>query len=224
MAHRDPDGPGDLLPGGLRDPLVIQRTVQAGGGALALGLSRSRGSSRGPAADPGLFRPHVEPTDSANGKKRAPARFHIVGPNEDRRGRPMIKRVSHAPVWVLDQDSAKKFYTKRLGFEVRTDATMDALRWLTVGPKDQPDFEIILGKPGPPMVDDEAAKAITALVARGQLGAGAMETDDCQRTYDELTKKGVQFLQEPADRPYGIEAVFRDDSGNWFSLTERKPG
>ena len=136
----------------------------------------------------------------------------------------MIKRISHAPVWVLDQDSAKKFYTEKLGFEVRTDATMDDFRWLTVGPKDQPDFEIILAKPGPPMVDDEAAKAITALVARGQLGAGAMETDDCQQTYDELTKKGVQFLQEPADRPYGIEAVFRDDSGNWFSLTQRKPG
>lgn len=136
----------------------------------------------------------------------------------------MIKRYSHAPVWVLDQDSAKRFYTETLGFQVRSDATMDGLRWLTVGPKDQPDFEIILAKPGPPMVDDEAAKSISALVARGQLGAEVMETDDCRRTYEELRKRGVPFLQEPADRPYAIEAVFRDDPGNWFSLTQRKGG
>src|SRR5438445_9942541 len=128
----------------------------------------------------------------------------------------MTKRISHAPVWVLDQDSAKKFYTEKLGFEVRTDATMDDLRWLTVGPRDQPDFEIILAKPGPPMVDDEAAKAITALVARGQLGAGAMETDDCQRTYEELKKKGVQLLQEPEERPIGIEVGLRTDSVPWI--------
>jgi glyoxalase/bleomycin resistance protein/dioxygenase superfamily protein len=100
--------------------------------------------------------------------------------------------------------------------------SMDGLRWLTVWPEGQPDFELILANPSPPMVDDEAAKSIRALVARGALGAGVMETDDCRRTYQELTKKGVTFLQEPADRPYGVEAVFRDDSGNWFSLTERK--
>jgi catechol 2,3-dioxygenase-like lactoylglutathione lyase family enzyme len=134
----------------------------------------------------------------------------------------MITRYSHTPVWVLDQDSAKKFYTEKLGFEVRTDMSMDGLRWLTVGPKGQPDFELILANPGPPMVDDEAAKAIRGLVARGALGAGVMETEDCRKTHAELSRKGVQFLQEPADRPYGVEAVFRDDSGNWFSLTERK--
>src|SRR3989442_9737201 len=98
---------------------------------------------------------------------------------------------------------------------------MDYMRWRPLARKIQPAWEFIRAKPGPPMVDDEAAKSITALVARGQLGAGAMETDDCRRTYEELRKKGVTFLQEPAERPYGIEAVFRDDSGNWFSLTER---
>ena len=134
----------------------------------------------------------------------------------------MITKYSHTPVWVLDQDSAKRFYTEKLGFEVRTDTSMDGLRWLTVGPKGQPDFELILANPGPPMVDDEAAKSIRTLVACGALGAGVMETDDCRRTYQELTNRGVTFLQEPADRPYGVEAVFRDDSGNWFSLTERK--
>jgi hypothetical protein len=72
------------------------------------------------------------------------------------------------------------------------------------------------------MVDDESAKAIRALVAKGAFGAGVLDTDDCRKTYEELRKKGVQFLQEPADRPYGVEAVFRDDSGSWYSLTERK--
>ena len=95
----------------------------------------------------------------------------------------MITKYSHTPVWVLDQDSAKRFYTEKLGFEVRTDMSIDGLRWLTVGPKGQPDFELILANPSPPMVDDEAAKSIRALVARGALGAGVMETDDCRRTY-----------------------------------------
>src|SRR6266542_1084020 len=112
----------------------------------------------------------------------------------------MIKRLSHAGVWVLDQDEALAFYTEKLGFEVRTDARMDnGFRWLTVGPKDDPDFELILGHPGPPMIDEESAAMVKGLVA-----------------------KGVTFLQEPAERPYGIEAVFRDNSGNWFSLTEHR--
>ena len=88
----------------------------------------------------------------------------------------MIKKYSFSTVWVLDQDSAKTFYTEKLGYEVRSDQTMDGLRWLTVGPKQQPDFQLILAKPGPPMNDDEAAKSIRALVARGALGAGVLET------------------------------------------------
>ena len=142
----------------------------------------------------------------------------------------MIKGLSHATVYVLDQNSAKTFYTEKLGFEVRDDTTMTdeympgtgGFRWLTVGPKEQPGLRILLAEPKPPMVDDEAAKAIRTLVAKGAFGAGVLETDDCRKTYEELRKRGVQFLQEPADRPYGIEAVFRDDSGNWYSLTERK--
>ncbi len=133
----------------------------------------------------------------------------------------MIKRLSHAGVPVLDQDSAKALYTEKLGFEVRTDATMDEFRWLTVGPPDQPDFEFILYEPGPPMHDEESAQHIRALVAKGALGGGVWETDDVRKTYEELSANGVEFLQEPAERPYGIEAVFRDDSGNWFSLTQR---
>jgi len=133
----------------------------------------------------------------------------------------VITRLSHAAVWVLDQDEALAFYTEKLGFEVRTDARMDnGFRWLTVGPPGDPDFELILGEPGPPMVDEDSAAAIRSLIAKGALSAGVWEADDCRKTYADLSAKGVTFLQEPAERPYGIEAVFRDNSGNWFSLTQ----
>ncbi len=133
----------------------------------------------------------------------------------------MITRLSHAALWVLDQDAAVRFYTGKLGFEVRTDQTMDDFRWLTVGPPRQPELELILLVPGPPMMAPEAAEQIKALVAKGHLGSGVFGTDDCHATYDELSRQGVEFLQEPAERFYGIEATFRDNSGNWFSLTQR---
>ena len=134
----------------------------------------------------------------------------------------MIKRISHVNVFVLDQDRAKRFYTEQLGFVVRNDSVLDDFRWLTVGPKDQPDLAILLAYPAPPMFPPPDAETLRALVAKGALGGGVIETDDCRATYQELVEKGVTFLQEPADRPYGIEALFRDDSGNWFSLTQPK--
>jgi catechol 2,3-dioxygenase-like lactoylglutathione lyase family enzyme len=140
----------------------------------------------------------------------------------------MIRKLSHACFYVLDQDRAKEFYTEKLGFEVRTDIRMGAefegagegFRWLTVGPKDQPEVDIILADCAMGQ-DPETAEQIRDLVAKGAMGSGVMETDDCQKTYEELSARGVVFTQEPAERPYGIEAVFRDDSGNWFSLTQR---
>jgi catechol 2,3-dioxygenase-like lactoylglutathione lyase family enzyme len=132
----------------------------------------------------------------------------------------MIKRLSQAGVPVLDQDSAKAFYTEKLGFEVRADETMDGFRWLTVSPTDQPDFDLILWSPGPPMQDEETAQQIRALVAKGAMSGGVWGTDDIKKTFEKLSAKGVVFLQEPVERPYGIEAVFRDDSGNWFSLSQ----
>ncbi len=132
----------------------------------------------------------------------------------------MITRLSHAALWVLDQDAAVRFYTGKLGFEVRTDQTMDDFRWVTVGPPGQPDLEIILLVPGPPMMDAAAAEQLKALVAKGNLGNGVFATDDCRGTYEELKARGVEFIQEPTERFYGIEATFRDDSGNWFSLTQ----
>ena len=125
----------------------------------------------------------------------------------------MIK-LSHVNVFVEDQDRAKAFYTEKLGFEVTSDATMDGFRWLTVGPKDQPDLNILLARPQPPMFSEEDAQTLLRLVAKGAMGAGVIETDDIRSTYEELKGK--------AERPYGIEALFRDDSGNWFSLNQHK--
>jgi catechol 2,3-dioxygenase-like lactoylglutathione lyase family enzyme len=139
--------------------------------------------------------------------------------------------MSHACFYVLDQDRAKEFYTEKLGFEVRSDVRMggefegagEGFRWLTVGPPDQPDVEIILADPR--MGNDAAtAEQLRVLVAKGAMGTGVMATDDVQKTYEELSARGVVFTQEPARRPYGVEAVFRDDSGNWFSLTQHETG
>ncbi|HYT80903.1 MAG TPA: VOC family protein [Actinomycetota bacterium] len=134
----------------------------------------------------------------------------------------MIRTLSHVVVYVLDQDRAVRFYTEALGFTVRTDVTMDGFRWLTVGPESQPDVAILLAEPAPPMFSEEDGSAVKTLVAKGAFSGGVLETDDCRATFEDLRGKGVTFLEEPADRPYGVEAVFRDDSGNWFSLTERK--
>ncbi len=139
----------------------------------------------------------------------------------------MITGMSHTSIFVLNQDSAKEFYTEKLGFEVRFDITMGeefegagaGFRWLTVGPKDQPDLQIILSSCDMGRAP-EAAAQLRDLVAGGSMGVGVMATDDCQRTYEELSAKGVTFLAEPAARPYGIEATLRDDSGNMMSLVQ----
>jgi catechol 2,3-dioxygenase-like lactoylglutathione lyase family enzyme len=138
----------------------------------------------------------------------------------------VITRMSHACIYVLDQDRAKQFYTEKLGFEVRGDVTMGAefegagegFRWLTVSPPDQPDVEMVLADCGMGH-DPETADQIRALVAKGAMGVGVLASDDVQKTYEELSARGVVFTQEPAERPYGVEALFRDDSGNWFSLS-----
>lgn len=138
----------------------------------------------------------------------------------------MIQRLSHTTIYVLDQDKAYDFYVHKLGFDVKTDARMDnGFRWLTVAPKGQPDLEIVLMPTTPgPMMDAESTEALRALIRKGKLGAGVLETADVRKTYEELKAKGVEFMQPPTERFYGIEALFKDDSGNWFSLTQRKPG
>ncbi len=132
----------------------------------------------------------------------------------------MISALSHATVYVLDQEAARVFYTEKLGFEVREDMTLDGFRWLTVGLPSQPDVELALVKPGPPMFDPETAAQLEKMIASGALGVGEMATDDCRRDHARLAAAGVEFVQEPEERPYGVEAVLRDDSGNWYSLTQ----
>jgi catechol 2,3-dioxygenase-like lactoylglutathione lyase family enzyme len=135
----------------------------------------------------------------------------------------MINGFHRVGIWVLDQDEALAFYTEKLGFALGTDAMMDnGYRWLTVIPPKDPVPELVLSLAGPPSVDEETATHMRALLAKGSLSGGVLSTDDCRATYEQLQARGVEFLQEPAERPYGIEAVFRDNSGNWFSLVQPK--
>lgn len=138
----------------------------------------------------------------------------------------MIRKMSHATIFVDNQNEALEFYRDKLGFKVHTDAMVgEDFRWLTMCTNDQPDFEIVLLEPKPGMMmDEETTKQLRAVMQKGVLGAGVFNTDDCRKTYEELKAKGVQFLSEPADRPYGVEAVFKDNSGNWFSLTQPTGG
>ena len=134
----------------------------------------------------------------------------------------MITGVNIVSVWVLDQDSAKEFYTKKLGCAVTSDIRLDnGMRWLTVRPEGSNGQELLLMDPAHSMLDAASADQLRALVAKGALSPGVLGTSDCRRDHRVLTARGVEFTQEPAERPYGIEAVLRDDSGNWYSLTQR---
>ena len=136
----------------------------------------------------------------------------------------MIQRQSHSTIYVIDQDEALRFYRDILGFEVNTDMTMDdaGLRWLTVSPKGQPDLELILAEVTPgQMFSAENAEEMRALISRGAFGIGVFETDDIHGDYERLSKQGVEFVSPPKEQFYGTEAVVKDNSGNWFSLTQR---
>lgn len=133
----------------------------------------------------------------------------------------MILGLGITTVWTLDQERTKAFFTEKLGFEVRDDMSMGDMRWITVGAKEQPDVMLALMSPDGPGLDPESAEALKKLVSKGVLGAGAFRTDDCRGDYETFKARGVEFIQEPAERPYGVEAIFRDDNGNWYSLTER---
>jgi uncharacterized glyoxalase superfamily protein PhnB len=135
----------------------------------------------------------------------------------------MIK-IGNAQVWVHDQDAALEFYTKKLGMEVRSDVTvpeMGNFRWLTVGPAGQDDIAIALMLiPGPPIMDAATADQVRDLMGKGFAGTIFLVTDDCQKSYEELKGRGVEFIETPEERPYGIDSGFRDPSGNSFRLTE----
>ena len=134
--------------------------------------------------------------------------------------------IANAQFWVHDQDEALAFYTRTLGWEVRSDVTMDGwhFRWLVVGPVGQPEVGLVLmAVPGPPMLDAERHAQLAALVAAGAGGTLFLETDDCRATYDELSARGVVFNDPPTEQPYGIDTSFRDPSGNNVRLTQVLP-
>ncbi|HVE67306.1 MAG TPA: VOC family protein [Solirubrobacteraceae bacterium] len=133
-------------------------------------------------------------------------------------------RIANAQVWVHDQDEALAFYTDKLGMEVRADVTvpeMGNFRWLTVAPAGQEDVAIVLmAIPGPPIMDPGTAEEVRGLMAKGFAGTIFLTTDDCQASYEELRARGVEFVEEPEERPYGIDSSFRDPSGNPLRLTQ----
>ncbi len=136
----------------------------------------------------------------------------------------MINNLSVATIWVKDQNEALRFYTEKLGFEIRADVANGDYRWLTVGVPSQPnlDYQLAALKPGGGLTEEDV-NHLTKLVEEGKLGVGPWKTDDCQKTYETLSARGVEFVQTPTDRPYGIiEAVFKDNSGNVMVLAQDK--
>jgi catechol 2,3-dioxygenase-like lactoylglutathione lyase family enzyme len=133
-------------------------------------------------------------------------------------------RIANAQLWVHDQDEALAFYTQKLGMEVRADVTIaefDDFRWLTVGPAGQPDVAIaLMAIPGPPVFDAETAEQVRSLTAKGAAGTIFLATDDAHAAYEELKGRGVDFVEKPEERPYGIDSSFRDPSGNHIRLTQ----
>ncbi|GAB3210340.1 VOC family protein [Nocardia tengchongensis] len=133
----------------------------------------------------------------------------------------IITNVSLVTVYVTDQSAAKQWYIDNLGFVEASDVTMgdNGFRWVTVVHPNHPELEVTLMIPGPPLTD-ELAEAIRRSMANGTHGALGLRTDNCQKAFEELTAKGVEFVQPPAERPYGVEAIVRDNSGNWLVLVE----
>ena len=133
-------------------------------------------------------------------------------------------KLATAQMWVHDQDQALEFYTRKLGMEVRQDVTLPEMgnfRWLTVGPAGQPDVSIVLMPiPGPPVMDPDTAEQVKDLMSKGFAGTVFLTTDDIRTEYEQLKSRGVEFSEEPEERPYGIDSGFRDPSGNSFRLTQ----
>lgn len=136
----------------------------------------------------------------------------------------MLQQLTHVNVWVHDQDEALAFYTEKLGLELRDDVTLPEMgnfRWLTVGLPGQSDAALtLMAVPGPPVFDADTREQLKALIAKGAAGGLFFSTDDCRATYEELKSRGVEFTEEPSERPYGIDAAFRDPSGNQVRMVQ----
>jgi predicted enzyme related to lactoylglutathione lyase len=140
----------------------------------------------------------------------------------------MSIKLANAQLWVHDQDEALDFYTNKVGWEIRSDVTLPEIadfRWLAVGPPGQEDVSVVLmAIPGPPVMDAETADQVRSLMAKGFAGTVFLSTDDCRASYEELRGRGVEFSETPEERPYGIDAGFRDPSGNSIRLTQVRAG
>ena len=134
----------------------------------------------------------------------------------------MLKQLTHTQIWVHDQDEALAFYTEKLGMELREDVTVPELgnfRWLSVGVPGQPDVSItLMAVPGPPVFDEDTRAQIQTLLAKGASGGLFFATDDVEGSYEQLKERGVEFTQPPTEQPYGVDAGFRDPSGNHFRM------
>jgi catechol 2,3-dioxygenase-like lactoylglutathione lyase family enzyme len=145
----------------------------------------------------------------------------IIIVNQTEMRKTMITRLSHTGLMVRDQAQAYDVYVNKLGFKVHTDVTMDnGFRWLTVSPPTQPDLEVVLSEPVEPMFAADLIPHVRALLDKDAMSGGVWESDNCQKTYEDLKAKGIEFIKPPTKEFYGIEALFKDGCGNWFSLTE----
>ncbi|MET9592692.1 VOC family protein [Streptomyces sp. NPDC006516] len=136
----------------------------------------------------------------------------------------MFNAITHSQIYVLDQDQALDFYVGKLGLEVNADVDMGFMRWLTVSVPGHPDRQVLLEKPGPPAMSEETAEQVRELLTKGALGSALiLTTDDCRGTYETLLARGVEFTDEPTERPYGIDCGLRDPFGNHLRFTQPKP-
>ena len=137
-----------------------------------------------------------------------------------------MTRIGNSQLWVHDQEVALAFWTKQVGWEVREDVSLPEMgfRWLVVAPPGQEDVGVVLmAVPGPPVLDEETRREVLAFTARGYAGTLFLVTEDCRAAYEELAGRGVEFSEKPEERPYGVDASFRDPSGNSVRLTELRP-
>jgi len=135
----------------------------------------------------------------------------------------MFTAITHSQIYVLDQDEALDFYVGKLGLEVNTDADLGFMRWLTVSVPGHPDRQVLLERPGPPRLSEETAEQVRELLTKGATGGFLIfSTDDCRKTYETLRAKGVEFTEEPTERPYGIDCGLRDPFGNSIRFTQPK--
>ena len=137
----------------------------------------------------------------------------------------MLNKLTNVNVWVHNQDEALAFYTEKLGMELREDVTvpeMGNFRWLSVGVPGQDVSITLMAIPGPPVFDEETRAQIEGLMAKGAAGGLFFATDDVRATFAEMKSRGVEFAQEPTEQPYGVDAGFRDPSGNHFRMVERR--